>query len=133
MRVPVAPSFIDRRSSGGGIDMKRILGMLCVAAAIAAAAGVRAQVAPVNPTYVFTTIDAVARQSEAVIYLTGVLEGASGPTQILLRSYSSSVGGIDACERSAVMLMTKPGQYRLEAWAGSISALTYCRLVKLNP
>ena len=116
--------------------MKRILAVLCAVSGLVAAGDARAQTAPSNPTWVFTAIDAVARQYDTTLYLTGVLEGAAGPSTFLLRSYvSSAVGitGIDGCERYAITLMTKPGQYRLEAWAGSSMAATYCRLVKLNP
>ncbi len=115
--------------------MKRILAVLCVLGGLAVAVEVRAQTAPSNPTYVFTAIDAVARQYDATIYLTGVLEGASGPSTVLIRSYIPSLGitGIDGCERYATTLMAKPGQYRLEAWAGTNSTAAYCRLVKLNP
>jgi ABC-type glycerol-3-phosphate transport system substrate-binding protein len=111
--------------------MKALLGVLLVGCALAAAGAASAQITTA-PTYVFTTIDSLARRSPSELILAGVQDGAAGPSEVRIDSYTSSVGpeGLDSCERSAATMMAKPGQYRLDVW---ITNYAFCRLRKANP
>lgn len=117
--------------------MKRFLGIACVLSALAAASTARAQFNTTNPDHVFTAIDGVLRMHGQRVYLTGVLEGAAGPTEVQIHTISSSAGsyeGIASCERGAVLMMNKPGQFKLQVFLARSSAeLSYCRLLKSNP
>ncbi len=109
--------------------MKRFACVLLGASALAVAASAHAQAAP---TYVFTTVDAVRRQSNMSLFLTGVQEGASAASEMQLYGPSSSTNGLDACERYALLSMEKPGRYRLEIWRHT-GPYDECRLSRVNP
>jgi hypothetical protein len=116
----------------GDSNMKRIVGIVCGLCGLVAAGIGRAQtVTP--PTYVLTTVDAVRRSGASTLFVTGVLDGASGPTEVRVYSDTANVPSVEACERFALTAMAKPGQYRLEVWQTSYYANGYCRLTKLNP
>lgn len=116
--------------------MKRILAVLGVVGGLAVAGKASAQTIPTTPGPVFVAVDAVRRVHAFQLVITGVVDGASDPSDVLLSSTSSAGWdeSISACERYAMQLMSKPGQYRLETFRYS-SGGTYwhCRLTKLNP
>lgn len=119
--------------------VKRTLGTLCLVGGLGVAMAAAAQTTTA-PTWVFTAIDAVRHPSESSLYITGVQEGAQGPGEVYLESYCPSAGicfeeSLNACERYAILMMTRPGQFKLEVWKrlGSTSPPAYCRLTKLNP
>jgi hypothetical protein len=66
-----------------------------------------------------------------------VLEGASGTTEVTIEVTSSTTGSyeaVDSCERGAVLMMNKPGQFKLQVFLHQyVGYLSYCRLVKVNP
>jgi hypothetical protein len=117
--------------------MNRFLSIALVVGAVAASGTARAQYRTTNPNHVFTAIDGVLRMYGQRVILTGVVEGASGPTQVQIDAgYTDSPHqGIDLCERGAVLMMNKPGQFKLEVFLAPNSTyyLSYCRLVKVNP
>lgn len=115
--------------------MKRFLGTACVIAAlgIAGAAQAQAWFTVPSPDHVFTTIDSVLRRSSQYLALRGVKDGASGPTEVQLRVETSAEPSLDSCERAALVLMSKPGQYKLEVWTPGGYSSAYCRLSLANP
>lgn len=113
--------------------MKRILAVLCVVGGLAVAQSAQAQITTA-PNYTLTTVDGIARRASTQLLLTGVVEGAGVPTEIQLDvNASSGPQTLDACERFATAMMSRPGQYRLEVWNRASGVLSFCRLIKLNP
>ncbi len=118
--------------------MKRFLSIAFVLGLLGAAASARAQTTTTAPTHVFVTIDSVQRVNSGVVVLGGVLEGGSAATPVAFSSTYAQ--GIDSCERAALLLMGKPGMYKLEVWTrgGTISGYAstssaFCRLSLANP
>jgi hypothetical protein len=118
--------------------MKRVVvGALVAAALLCVAESARGQTPPFAYTpKVFTTVDAVSLTSSVYVYVTGIVEGEASPSTWATKSYSSDPGAgaqfADTCHRSALLVMAKPGQYRLEISYGS-SANCYCKLIRVTP
>ncbi len=116
--------------------MTRFLSIALVVGAIVASGTARAQYNTTTPTHVFTTIDAVLRQTPSNLFLKGVLADAAQATEVQVRiNGGSAYQSLDSCERAAVLMMNRPGQYRLEVWSSNSSyyPLSYCRLSLANP
>jgi hypothetical protein len=81
---------------------------------------------------VFTTVDSVEGNLNS-LKVTGVLQGDSAPTtQNLVFSGTESVAAAAACERKALLAMSKPGQYLFSAlWASAGSCS--CKLTRVGP
>ncbi len=108
--------------------MKRLFYILGVVCTLAAGASATAQNAPTNA---FTAVDSVNSYGSS-LYITGVLDGASGPTEVQL-NFSSNASGQNSCERYALLSMEKRGRYRLEYWVGPTYGSAHCRLSLVNP
>jgi hypothetical protein len=83
------------------------------------------------PAYVFETVDSIDSDFRNMVKLTGIIQGESAPRTI--QFYNSSSPTIlaeitRACERFALIAMSKPGQYYLEARGGSTDGLVGCKL-----
>lgn len=114
--------------------MKRFVILAALAGGLAASAQVaRAQVATWD--YTFVTVDAVSTGAFK-LYVTGILEGGANPVEVSLQ-FSSSAAPIDnlaGCQRSALLAMERPGQYKLQLSRQlSSTGYPYCRLVRVNP
>jgi hypothetical protein len=114
-----------------------------VAAAAACALASTTAVAQTTsvPTYVLTTVDSV-RPTPGTLFLVGVREGDGAPSEVKLRfsptggtSDDARLAALASCERMAMVMMSRPGEYKLEAWeSSSVGQFTSsCRLSRLNP
>jgi outer membrane lipoprotein-sorting protein len=116
--------------------MKRLLLACAAAAALVAAASVYAQT--VVPRHVFVAVDAFEIRATTV-KVTGVLDGESAAKTITVSFYvGSSSGTVDqvtACERLALLAMTRPGQFRfeIEGSAGGGYTVAACKLARVMP
>lgn len=114
---------------------RRVLWVGVVGLAVLVAPAVaQAQTAPMS--YTFTTVDAVEMTGYFLV-VTGVQSGDSAPTTVKVGfSYISDLGANQgfaaACERKALLAMTKPGQYLFSLKAGSWSWPT-CALSRVQP
>lgn len=114
--------------------MKRLLLAGAAVAALVAAASVHAQTTP--PRYVFVAVDAFEFRSNTV-KVTGVLDGESDAKTITVYFYSGSSSTVDqvaACERLALLALTRPGQFRfeIEGNAGG-TTVAACKLARVTP
>jgi hypothetical protein len=110
--------------------MKRIA-LPALLAAVLAAGPTRGQTT--TTPFVFVTVDAVALQSNRLV-ITGILEGEAVPVERWIQSnLTDSVGWMQACEKLALLAMTRPGQYRLEIGNPPPSLSTTCKLSKASP
>jgi hypothetical protein len=113
--------------------MKRCLVLLALAGALAAPA--RPARAQLVTSFAFTTVDSVAIQNGRFI-VKGVVQGDAAASEHFFNFGSSLVvnsdGTIDACNRMALMAMSKPGQYLFEMTASSGFNVPLCRLTRLN-
>lgn len=112
--------------------MKRLLLACAAAAALVAAASVYAQTTATR--HVFVAVDALEVKSNQFT-VTGVVDGESAPRTVSLYLSSSSTTSRDdlaACQRLALLAMTKPGQYRFEMLQSS-SYLVACKLARVTP
>jgi len=82
-------------------------------------------------THTFDTIDAIDTVDgySTKLSLTGVLAGQPTPTTVIFYMYGDAV--TQRCERFALLLMAKPGKYRLLIGGGSSTA--ECKLVVRAP
>ncbi|WP_242339853.1 MULTISPECIES: hypothetical protein [unclassified Anaeromyxobacter] len=109
--------------------MKRLL--LAGAAALLSAMPALAQTAPVR--YVFVAVDAVEIRS-TTIKVTGVVDGESAPQTVTMTlSSSSGVDSVAACERLALLAMTRPGQFLFEIQGSTTYNLNVCKLARATP
>jgi hypothetical protein len=91
-------------------------------------------------TYTFVTVDSVTAQG-SLIHVTGILKGEATPSThgaqfyYLSGNYAYAAQMIAACERKALLAMSKPGQYQLVLQdgpsAGSLESS--CTLTRVNP
>ncbi|WP_243338149.1 hypothetical protein [Anaeromyxobacter soli] len=110
--------------------MKRLL--LAGAAALLSAMPALAQTAPVR--YVFVAVDAVEIRSTTTIKVTGVVDGESAPQTVTMTlSNSSGVDSVAACERLALLAMTRPGQFLFEIQGSTTYNLNVCKLARATP
>ncbi len=84
---------------------------------------------------VFTTVDAV-KSEYMKLTITGVKEGDAVASDYAVSFSSSSPASnqalFEACERKAMLAMTKPGAYRLELWREPYG-YPLCKLARVNP
>lgn len=112
--------------------MKRLLLAGAAAVALVSAAPAPAQTGPTR--YVFVAVDAVEIQSTTV-RVTGILDGESA-VQTVTATFSlgsSTVDQVAACERLALLAMTRPGQFRFEIQAGATYSAGVCKLARVTP
>ena len=112
--------------------MKRLLLAGAAAAALFSAAPVAyAQTAPTR--YVFAAVDAIEIQYTTV-RVTGVVDGESAARTVTANFFSgtTSVDQVAACERLALLAMTRPGQFRFEILQASSSTVV-CKLARGTP
>jgi hypothetical protein len=112
---------------------------LVVAAALAIAGlplDTPAQTVPPTayPTKIFATVDAVSVMGPYVA-VTGIVQGEQAPSSWKV-NYSGSAeanGWAAMCQRSALIAMSKPGQYLLEIGVPSSLSAPVCTLTRVNP
>jgi hypothetical protein len=84
--------------------------------------------------YVFETVDSYDLESNVWLKVTGILKGEAAPRTIAVTaSYSGAYEQhVRACERLALMAMSKPGQYYFELRRASYSPLPLngCKLTR---
>jgi hypothetical protein len=84
---------------------------------------------------VFTTVEAV-KSEYMKLTVTGVKAGESAPSDYVLSFASGSAASygpaFEACERKAIIAMSKPGMYRLELWREPYG-YPLCKLALANP
>lgn len=81
-------------------------------------------------TYVFETVDSIDAYSSVGLRVTGILQGEATPRTVSLVASSSNFEGLTrACERYALIAMSRPGQYYLEARRGG-TYLEGCKLTR---
>jgi len=86
------------------------------------------------PTKVFTAVDAVSVMGPYVV-VTGIVQGEQAPSSWKV-NYSGSAeanGWAAMCQRSALIAMSKPGQYLLEIGVPSSLSAPVCTLTRVNP
>lgn len=112
--------------------MKRLLFAGAAAAALLSAAPVLAQTTPTR--YVFVAVDALEIQGSTV-KVTGVLDGESAARTITSSLYlgASSMDQMAACERLALLAMTRPGQFRFEIQGDTAYQSPACKLARVTP
>jgi hypothetical protein len=112
---------------------------VAVAAALAVcvlfvpAATVAQEYSDANPARVLAAVDAVSGYGEIVL-ITGIVQGEAAPSTWIVQGHDSAVGaGLAAmCERSALLAMSRPGQYLLEVFSGTATNRPYCKLIRVN-
>jgi hypothetical protein len=115
--------------------MKRLLLACAAVAALLFALPSYAQTTV--PRYVFVAVDALETKAN-VFTVTGVIDGESEARAITFTfSTSSSTTSRDdvaACQRLALLAMTRPGQFRFEV-AGGTTSYQYpaCKLSRVTP
>jgi hypothetical protein len=111
--------------------MKRLL--LAGAAALALVSAGPAPAQTASTRYVFVAVDAFEIQSTTV-RVTGVVDGESAVQTVMASFYngSTSVDQVAACERLALLAMTRPGQFRFEIQQAS-SYSVVCKLARVTP
>ncbi|HSD22506.1 MAG TPA: hypothetical protein VLC54_20820 [Anaeromyxobacter sp.] len=111
--------------------MKRLLLAGAAAAALVTAVPAPAQTAATR--YVFVAVDAIEIQYTTV-RVTGVVDGESAARTVTASFYSgtTSVDQVAACERLALLAMTRPGQFRFEILQASSSTVV-CKLARVTP
>ncbi|WP_041448489.1 hypothetical protein [Anaeromyxobacter sp. Fw109-5] len=113
--------------------MKRLL-LACAAAALVAAT---AQAQTALPRHVFVAVDALEIRAN-LFTVTGVLDGESEARAVTFTFSSSSTSSerddVAACQRLALLAMTRPGQFRFEV-AGGTTYYQYpaCKLARVTP
>ncbi len=84
------------------------------------------------PIATLTTVDEFERLADSKISITGIPAGQStAQTYVFNASNSRSASALavgDACERAALMMLTRPGRYQLQINGYTFSAT--CRLIK---
>jgi hypothetical protein len=114
--------------------MKRLL--LAGAAAVSLV-GATAQAQTAVPRHVFVAVDALEMKAN-VFTVTGVIDGESEPRTVTFTFSSSSTSSerddVSACQRLALLAMTRPGQFRFEV-AGGTTYYQYpaCKLARVTP
>ncbi len=111
---------------------RHVMGAL-TAALIAGSAG--AQVVPyAYEAKVFTTVDEVSVNASAIV-VTGIVEGEQAPSTWAASAASTTtpMEWASACQRSALIAMAKPGQYRLEIKASTGYTIPVCKLSRVAP
>jgi hypothetical protein len=91
-------------------------------------------------TYVFVTVDAVTAQGNS-IFVTGILKGDAAPSTHSASFYETSGDDafaalmVSACERKALLAMSKPGQYllALQDSPGVFMFNSSCTLARVSP
>lgn len=117
------------------LALRRVLWVGVVGlAALVVPAVAQAQTTPTQ--YTFTTVDAV-EMSGSILFVTGIQSGDSAPTTVKVSfAYSSDIGANQgfaaACERKALLAMTKPGQYLFSFKPGPWPWPT-CALSRVQP
>ena len=115
------------------------IALVACALLLPAAAHAQPVNAVLNTPYVFTTVDSYdMRGSTLSVAVTGVLQGEQEPSTIVFR-YSTSTSSsyenartFERCERFALLVMNKPGQYLLEVRQEYGSPLLMgCKLTRL--
>ena len=113
--------------------MKRLLLAGAAVAALVAAASVHAQTTP--PRYVFVAVDAVETRAN-LFTVTGVIDGESEARAVTFTfsDSSSTTARVDvaACQRLALLAMTRPGQFRFEV-ASANYYYPACKLARVRP
>lgn len=89
-----------------------------------------------NVVRTFVTVDSVQLRSNGV-NVTGLLEGEATPTTVFVATNGSSdtgpsAGLAAACQRTALLVMLKPGQFQLRL-DPMFSSYSWCTLVKVAP
>lgn len=86
-------------------------------------------------TFVFATVDSVDLDGNQ-FQVTGILQGEAAPTTrtflIPIPGDGSGVSRTQSCERKALLVMSKPGQYLLEIRQPVYYSLG-CRLTRVTP
>jgi hypothetical protein len=104
------------------------------ALSLALAGDAAAQTASVK--LVFVAVDAVTIYPGTLV-VKGILEGQETPVEKSLtyyRSYEGYVEALDACHRSALVAMERPGAYRLELTpASTAGGFPFCTLARVTP
>jgi hypothetical protein len=111
--------------------MKRFALLALAAAICLAPASARGQV-----TYplvrVFVTVDAI--EMDANLTITGILQGEAQPSTLAFAwTYSSTYSFREECQRAALLVMTKPGQYLFQVRQNYAGSLPICKLTRVNP
>ena len=84
---------------------------------------------------IFTAVDTVSVQNTTVL-VTGIVQGEAAPSTWAVRAYSSTEATAWAaiCQRSALLAMSKPGQYLLEIqYLSSTYGGSVCKLSRVTP
>ncbi|WP_163785473.1 hypothetical protein [Myxococcus vastator] len=116
-------------------SFSRLVRTASVVAALALAPSALAEDAEYGRPYVFTTVDALLAYSFGGIEVTGILEGEATPRTL---SFWSAYGSEESqqgfgvrCDRMALLLMTRPGRFRLTVEMPSSLQATTCKLTRL--
>ncbi|NVI96778.1 hypothetical protein HV824_01380 [Myxococcus sp. AM009] len=117
-------------------SFSRLVRTASVVAALALAPSALAEEAEYGTSYVFTTVDALLGYSLGGGFeVTGILEGEATPRTIRFWSsggnYESQQGFGARCDRMALLLMTRPGRFRLTVEMPSSLQATTCMLTRL--
>lgn len=83
-------------------------------------------------TFVYTTVDAVERHGPYVLNVTGILQGDAAATTKQYYLSTSGPDSIQACEKTALLALAKPGQYTWTVNVYSSTSAT-CTLARATP
>jgi hypothetical protein len=113
-----------------------------LAAAIAACASLLAVPSPARAAtvgatpVVLVTVDSVT-VSGTTMRVVGVVEGDPAPSEWVLPLYTSSTADahaqVQACQRLALLAMSRPGAYRLTLSKASATSYAFCTLSRVTP
>lgn len=88
--------------------------------------------AQTTATLTFATVDGVEWYGTAQLRITGILQGeAAASTRIVYAN--SALESAAACERKALLAMSKPGQYVLTVTQPSATSAFACGLTRAAP
>jgi hypothetical protein len=87
----------------------------------------------------FSTIDQFERQLNQMVFV-GILSGQSTETTLTLSGYpdnytgsgSAASASATTCERQAMMMMSRPGRFKLTLTPDSSQQWVRCRLIRLT-
>ncbi len=118
--------------------MRRLVLGALVGASLCVAGRAAAQTVPLASTAkVFATVDAVSVQHSRVI-VTGIVQGEEAASTWAVQYVNASTG-VDAeefaaaCQRAALIAMSKPGQYLLEIQYYASGYGSICKLSRVTP
>lgn len=112
--------------------MKRSTLGLCLLLAFGTVLDASAQTGPA--TYVFTTVDSVENGAGVQLVVTGILQGDAAATTHTLYFYTADrSAAVQSCEKMALLVMAKPGQYTLTFTNYTNATLQKCALGRVGP